>query len=251
MRAYFFLLPCLVLSGVLSAQGIYLNSNKPDASVCPRLLRDKTSMEFRGYGQGADSSLKTYYQQGVQYFLQGQRKDVSVFTAYDDKDRPTSIASLKGKVVLVGLWSVHCQPSARMLMEFSRIYPKQAQYGFQLLAVNFDATQQDGGHIQGGWPAIDAFMTDNRRFFQASKLPVYTSGVGKEGAANFMDTVYSLPVLFVVDREGRLAQIHIGYQNGFVGKSLMQALAEHPAPAPPAAAPMPRPAPPAPATAAH
>lgn len=247
MRA--FLLPlCLFLSGVLSAQGIYLNANRPDASVCPRLLRDKTAMEFRGYGRGADTSMKRYYQQGVEYFLQGKRKDVSAFTAYNDKGRPTSIASLKGKVVLVGLWSVHCQPSARMLMEFSRIYSKQAQYGFQLLAVNFDATQQDGGHIQGGWPAIDAFMTDNRRFFQASKLPVYTPGVGKEGAANFMDTIYSLPVLFVVDREGRLAQIHIGYQNGFVGKSLMQALMEHPVPVPTPAAPLP---PPAPASAAH
>lgn len=233
--------------GALSAQGVFTNADKPDAPICPRLMREKTSLNFKSqYGRGADPSAALYYQQGDQLFPLGQRKDVSAFAAYDAKSRGTSLASLKGKVVLVGLWSVHCDPSAKMLLEFASLYPKRAQYGFEILAVNFDLNQQDGGGIEGGWRAINKFMIHNRQFFEASRMPVYTPGLGKEGASNFMDIVNSVPVLFVVDREGKLAQVHIGYKDGFVGQALSLALRERPSVAP---APTPTPATPPPAPA--
>ncbi|MBK7292347.1 MAG: TlpA family protein disulfide reductase [Holophagaceae bacterium] len=165
-----------------------------------------------------------------------QRKDVSAFAAYDAKSRPTSIAGLKGKVVLVGLWSTRCDPSTKMVMEFASLYPKKDQFGFEILAVNFDENQQDGGGIEGGWRAINKFMNRNRQFFEVSKMPVFIPGLGEGRASNFMDIVYSLPVLFVVDRQGGLAQVHIGYKDGFVGEAVMRALRERPQPvaAPPA-----------------
>lgn len=243
------LLPFLVLAvGTLSAQGVFTNADKPGAAICPRVMQDKTYLEYNSqYGaNAADGSAKLYHQEGVQFFPQGQRKDVSAFAAYDAKSRGTSLASLKGKVVLVGLWSVHCDPSAKMLMEFATLYPKRAQYGFEILAVNFDENQQDGGGIEGGWRAINKFMIKNRQFFETSKMPVYTPGLGKEGASNFADMVWSLPVLYVVDREGKLAQVHIGYKDGFVGQALSLALRERPSVAPAPATPPPAP-PPAPA----
>jgi len=234
-------------AGVLPAQGVFANADKPDAPTCPRVMRDKTSLNYGGSGpnttgglMGADASSVLYHQQGDQFFPQGQRKDVSAFAAYDEKAKGTPLASLKGKVVLVGLWSVHCDPSAKMLMEFASLYPKRAQYGFDILAVNFDENQQDGGGIEGGWRAINIFMIKNRQFFETSKMPVYTPGLGKEGASNFADMVWSLPVLYVVDREGKLAQVHIGYKDGFVGQALRLALGEKapvaPAQPPPAPA---------------
>lgn len=229
------LLPLLALAtGLLSAQGVFTNANKPDAPTCPRLMKDKTYLEYHSqYGvNGADPSSKLYHQEGEQSFPQGARKDVSAFAAYDEKAKGVSLGSLRGKVVLIGLWSVHCDPSAKMLMEFASLYPKRAQYGFEILAVNFDENQQDGGGIEGGWRAIHKFMIKNRQFFEASHMPVYTPGLGKEGPSNFMDMVWSLPVLFVVDREGRLAQIHIGYKDGFVGESLKRAILERPQPVP-------------------
>ena len=226
----------------LCAQGIFTNANKPGAATCPRLMKDKTYLEYNSqYGvNSANASAKLYHQEGDWFIPQGERKDVSAFAAYDEKGRGTSLASLKGKVVLVGLWSTHCDPSAKMLMEFASLYPKQAQYGFDIMAVNFDENQQDGGGIEGGWRAINKFMIRNRSFFEVSHMPIYTPGLGKEGPSNFMDMVWSVPVLFVVDREGKLAQIHIGYKDGFVGDSLKRALVERPAP--PAPAPTPAPA---------
>ncbi len=236
------LLPMLGLAlAPLCAQGVFTNADKPGAATCPRLMKDKTSLEYSSqYGvNSANASSKLYHQQGDWFFGPGQRKDVTAFAAYDEKAHGTSLASLKGKVVLVGLWSVHCDPSAKMLMEFASLYDKRARFGFDILAVNFDENQQGGEiapnvdvSVEGGWRAINKFMIKNRSFFEASHMPVYTPGLGKEGPSNFMDMVWSLPVLFVVDREGRLAQLHIGYKDGFVGEALKRALTERPAPAP-------------------
>jgi thiol-disulfide isomerase/thioredoxin len=233
--------------GALSAQGIYQNANSPSDSICPRIEKDKTALNFgariagtTGGRIGADSTTKLSYQQGQQFFPQGQRKSVAAFAAYDAKSKPTSIASLRGKVVLVGLWSTHCDPSAKMLLELASLYPKRSQAAFEILAVNFDENQQGGGSrydvgIEGGWRAINTFMNKNRQFFEVSKMPIYIPGLGKEGPSNFMDIVQSLPVLFVIDREGNLAQQHIGYREGFVGEALRRAILEKPVPVQPVA----------------
>ena len=221
--------------GVVQAQGIYRNANSPSDAICPRVDKDKTSLNFgarspsgsgTGGEMGADSTVKFYYQQGDQYIPVGQRKSVAGFAAYDARGTGTAVASLKGKVVLVGLWSVRCDPSSRMLTELANLYPKREQFGFEILAINFDENQLDGSKIEGGWRAINRFMTKNRQFFEASKMPVYTPGLGREGPSNFMDIVHSLPALFVIDREGNLAQIHIGHKDGFVGKAIQRAILE-------------------------
>jgi len=253
-------LVCFALAAAgaaLHGQGIYQNANSPSDPICPRVEKDKTALNFgariagtTGGKIGADSTTKLSYQQGQEFFPPGQRKSVAAFAAYDAKSKPTSVASLKGKVVLVGLWSTRCDPSAKMLMELANLYPKRGQYGFEILAVNFDENQQGGGSrydigIEGGWKAINTFMIKNRQFFEASKMPIYVPGLGKEGPSNFMDIVHSLPVLFVIDREGNLAQVHIGYADGFVGKALSRAIVEKPLP--PAPAPTASPVPPEPA----
>lgn len=223
----------------LNAQGVFTNANSPDAATCPRLMQEKTALNYASqYGRNsADASEVLYTQKGDWFFPQSERKDVSLFAVYNEKAKGFSVASLKGKVVLVGLWSKNCDPSAKMLMEFATLYPKGPQFGFEILAVNFDENQQDGGGIEGGWRAINKFMNRNRQFFETSKMPVFTPGLGKEGPSNFMDMVYSLPVLFVVDRQGKLAELHIGYKDGFVGDAVKRALKERSqpiAPAPPA-----------------
>jgi len=228
---------CLALSGLaLGAQGVFNNANSPSDPTCPRIMQEKTELNYKSqYGRnGADASAVRYSQWGNQYFPPAERKDVSPFAAYDEKNKGISIASLRGKVVLVGLWSTHCDPSAKMLMEFASLYGKRDQYGFEILSVNFDENQQDGGGLEGGWRAINKFRIKNRQFFETSHMPVYTPGLGKEGPSNFMDMVYSVPVLFVVDRQGKLAELHIGYKDGFVGQALMRVLRERVAPPAPA-----------------
>src|SRR5512137_3010152 len=97
----------LTASGLaLSAQGIFDKPNTPDSPTCPRIMRDKNAMEIGAHGLGAGSMMALYHQQGDWFYPRAERKDVSSFAALDSKGNATTIASLKGKVVLVGLWSV-------------------------------------------------------------------------------------------------------------------------------------------------
>ena len=229
---------CLALP--LAAQSTYQNAGSPNDPICPQVERDKTALNFGAPGRGttgglvgADTTVQRNYRLGHHAIPQGERKSVSTFTVYDEQGKATSVASLKGKVVLVGLWSVRCDPSAKMLMEFASVYPKQKAIGFEILAVNFDESKVIQGprfgsdvRLEGGWRAINTFKTKNRQFLESVKIPFFTPGTGKEGASNFMDIVHSLPALFVIDREGNLAQVHIGYKDGFVGEALRAALSE-------------------------
>lgn len=227
----------LFVAAPVMAQGVYLNADSPTSPTCPLVEIEKTKLE-RTSGAGATSV--RLYQSGNQFFAKDQRKDVTGFAAYDNKAKGTTVASLKGKVVMVGLWSTHCEPSAKMLMEMASLYDKRAKFGFEILAVNMDRNQQEDNGAVGGWPAINQFIIRNPQFFKASGMQVYTPGLGKEGTSNFMDVVRSLPALFVIDREGNLASIALGYKDGFVGDALTRVVSERPPVAPaPASTPKP------------
>ncbi|HJU84339.1 MAG TPA: TlpA disulfide reductase family protein [Holophagaceae bacterium] len=224
------LLPLVLASasGLLCAQGVFNNADKPGDPICPMIEADKTSLSFGAYGantsgglRGANTMDLAWHQRGTAIYPKDQRKDVSRFTAYDEKGKPVSIASLKGKIVLVGLWSHRCDPSARMIMELASVYPNREKFNFEVLAVNFDTTRRDiNNGIPGGWEAIKLFQTRNRDFFTKSKLPFYIPGVGAEGTSQMFDQIKSLPVLMVVDGEGRLASVDIGYEPNMVAQRL-------------------------------
>jgi thiol-disulfide isomerase/thioredoxin len=215
----------IALSSIpLFCQGVYLPSDKPDAALCSKVEINKTALNFGAPGVGntggkvgADTIGIRYYQQGSSWIPQGQRKNVSSFSVVDSNSKTTLLSDLKGKVVLVGLWSTTCQPSAKMLMEFSAIYDKREKFGFEILAVNFD---------EESWKKVIPFKAKNASFFE--KMPVYIPGIGEHGPSQFMDIVYSLPALFAIDREGNLASIALGYEPNFVAKNLSRLISEKP-----------------------
>lgn len=158
----------------LLSQGIFNNASKPGDPICSRFSVGADSRLEFGSGHGtmdaaagglgkdlgpAPTSLNTTtggnagatrltkdtYQNGHQEFLPGKRPDVAAFTAYGKDGKAVSIASLKGKIVVVGLWSYHCEPSARMLMEMAQLFPREDKFGFVLLAVNYDASRNEDG----------------------------------------------------------------------------------------------------------
>lgn len=215
-------------SGLLCAQGVFNNADKPGDPICPMLEADKTSLSFGARGANTSGGLRggnmmdlAWHQRGTAIYPIEQRKNVSRFTAYDEKGKPVTIASLKGKIVLVALWSHRCDPSARLIMELASVYPNRDKFNFEALAVNFDTTRRDiNNGIPGGWEAVKLFQARNRDYFSAHKVPFYIPGVGEEGTSQMFDQIKSLPVLMVVDGEGRLASVDIGYEPNMVAQRL-------------------------------
>jgi thiol-disulfide isomerase/thioredoxin len=241
MKIRSFLPAAFALAAPLCAQAVFMNADKPDAKVCPR-IEDNAAQLSRGgiaagnttAGQlGAQATGTRFYQEGEAFFPKGERKSVATFAALPQSGPSIPVSSLKGKVVLVGLWSTSCQPSASMLMELADLYPKREKFGFEILAVNFDRDR---------WTKILPFMKNkqNAEFFKG--LPIYTAGLGKEGANLFMDEIYSVPLLAVIDREGNLASLTLGYTPNYVAQALSRVLREGAPPKPAAAPAAPKPA---------
>lgn len=225
------MLPKILLAAALAiplpAQSLYLNADKPGDPTCPKLEVDIDPRLGRREIGTANSGMVRQYQQFHEHFAAGQRKDVSAFTAYDGKKKGVSVASLKGKIVIAALWSYNCDPSARMLMELAQLYPRRDKFGFDILAVNFDANRiSEDSQSLGGWAAIENFRTRNKEFLDQNPLPFYVPGLGKEGASNFINEVYSVPLLAVIDRDGKLASLDMGYTPKLVAMRLSELIRE-------------------------
>lgn len=219
MRASSFLMLTLWASPLL-AQGYFVNADSPSSPVCPQMSIQNDPSLTRGE-VGARMDVVRTYQIGTTFLPNDRRPDLSRVTIYDEKKKATSVGSLKGSLVVIGLWSYKCQPSAKMLMEMAKAMKVKDRYRLAFMPMNYDANRltEDSTSL-GGWNAIHRFLTDNRSYFDENPLPMGIPGIGDENPGHFLGEVDSLPVLMVVDRTGHLASVDIGYKQGMVGQRL-------------------------------
>lgn len=215
-----------LMASSLFAQGYFINADSPSSPVCPQMSIQNDPTLTRG-AVGARMDLVRTYKQGATVLPLDNRPDMSKVSFYDEKQKATSVASLKGDLVVIGLWSYRCQPSARMLMEMAKANKVKDRYHLAFLPMNYDAnrlTENDAS--LGGWAAIRRFLKDNRAFFSENPLALGIPGVGDENPGHFLGVVDSLPVMMVIDRSGHLATVDIGYREGMVGQRLSMLIKE-------------------------
>lgn len=239
MRTSAFSLSLLLFPGSLFAQGIFTKPTEPGSSICPRVIRTRDSLDY-GTGTpgfnttsgnaGAGAGMTAHYQKGGGFIPKGLRKDVSNFAGFSEKGATVPISNFKGKVVVIGLWSVNCDPSMRMLMDFAALSDKRSKFGFEIMAINFDENRPVDG-LTGGWRAISSWSTKNRELLDKAPIPMFTPGVGAQGAAQILDPIYSVPLFAVVDAAGKLAHMQVGYETDDVIKALKPILMENLKPA--------------------
>lgn len=144
--------------------------------------------------------------------------------------------NLRGKVIVVGLWSSKCEPSLYLLGELAKLQVRGTTGGFEVFPVNFDRER---------WRLINQFLKQERMKKMLAGVKLYTPALGAQGVHVFMDEVPTLPAFFIIDRDGRFAVCGTGYKDWEVLRCLQAVLAEkasEPAPAPepiPAIAPAP------------
>lgn len=120
---------------------------------------------------------------------------VDPFVVNDLDGRRVSLASLRGKVVLVNFWATWCPPCRE---EIPDLVALQARYADQLQIIG---VSQDAGP-----------ETVVREFAAAHRMnyPVVMSTPELERT---FPGIYALPTTFVIDPDGRLVQKHIGMLN--------------------------------------
>jgi thiol-disulfide isomerase/thioredoxin len=136
-----------------------------------------------------------------------ERAEIPSLSAPDVKGQHVSTAALRGKVVLINFWATWCPPCRE---EIPALIALQNKYKDQLQIVG---VAQDSGSID-----------DVRRFAEAHGMN-YPTVLSTPDIEKLFPGIYALPTSFLLDRDGRLAQKHIGLLNASLTDLETQALA--------------------------
>ena len=121
------------------------------------------------------------------------RKAAPDFSLKDVNGKVVKLSDYKGKVVLLNFWATWCGPCKIEIPWFKEFETTYKNQGFAVLGVAMD---------DDGWEAVKPYLTD--------KQVNYRVVVGNDQVSMLYGDVESLPTTFVIDREGRIASMHIG-----------------------------------------
>ena len=136
-----------------------------------------------------------------------ERVALPPLTATDLDGRPVSTAELRGKVVIINFWATWCPPCRE---EIPDLVALQEKYKDQLQIIGIS---QDSGS-----PA------DVRRFAAEHKMN-YPNILSSPEIEALFPAIYALPTSFILDRDGKLAQKHVGLLNAAVTETETRSLA--------------------------
>jgi peroxiredoxin len=125
------------------------------------------------------------------------RKPAPEFTLKDGNGQTVHLSDYKGKVVLLDFWATWCGPCKIEIPWFMEFEQQLKDRGFAVLGVSMD---------EDGWNAIKPYV---------EQLKVnYRILLGNDQVGELYGGVESLPTTFLIDRQGKIASVHIGLSSG-------------------------------------
>ena len=115
------------------------------------------------------------------------------FALKDADGKTVHLSDYRGKVVLLDFWATWCGPCKIEIPWFMDIERKNKDKGFEVLGVSMD---------DNGWEDVKPFLAE----LQVN----YRVVIGNDDTAKNYGGVDALPTTFLIDREGKIAAIHIG-----------------------------------------
>jgi peroxiredoxin len=122
-----------------------------------------------------------------------ERHPAPDFALKDADGKTVHLADYKGKVVLLDFWATWCGPCKIEIPWFTDMEHKLKDKGFEVLGVAMD---------DNGWEDVKPFL--------ASMKMNYRVVVGDDTTAQAYGGVDSLPTTFLIDKQGKIAAIHVG-----------------------------------------
>jgi peroxiredoxin len=125
------------------------------------------------------------------------RKPAPEFALKDADGKTVHLADYKGKVVLLDFWATWCAPCKIEIPWFMEFEQQLKDRGFAVVGVSMD---------EDGWSAVKPYL-------QEMKIN-YRILLGNEQVGAIYGGVESLPTTFLIDRQGKIASVHIGLDRG-------------------------------------
>jgi peroxiredoxin len=117
------------------------------------------------------------------------------FALQDLSGRSVRLSDLKGKVVLVEFWATWCPPCRASIPALERLHRTYNEKGLVVLGVSLD----------DGWESVKPFAAEH-----GISYPVLKGS--KDLSAQYL--VRAIPTLFLVNKEGLIAQRYVGDEHG-------------------------------------
>ena len=115
------------------------------------------------------------------------------FALKDVNGQTVRLSDYRGKVVLLDFWATWCGPCRIEIPWFIDMQRKYKNKGLEVLGIAMD---------DEGWEVVKPFLAD---------LGVnYRVMMGNDPTTQLYGDVEALPTTFLIDRDGRIAAIHIG-----------------------------------------
>ncbi len=109
-------------------------------------------------------------------------------------DQQVTLASLRGKVVLVDFWASWCGPCVESLPQYQKLRDEFAREDFEVLAVNLDEDKGDALAFLKRFPLKFLLVRD------------------AEGVVATAYALKGMPSSYLIDRAGVLRSHHVGFK---------------------------------------
>jgi thiol-disulfide isomerase/thioredoxin len=140
---------------------------------------------------------------------EASRKRAPEFELKDSTGKAVKLSDYAGKVVLIDFWATWCAPCKSAMPWMNQLAAKYRGEGFEVIGISMD---------EDGWPKVQPFL---------NKVKVsYPILMGNKRVAYLYGDVDSLPLAFFVDRQGRVAAMHLGNASRKDFESTVKALLE-------------------------
>jgi len=136
----------------------------------------------------------------------GDRKAAPNFELKDADGVAVRLSDYKGKVVLLNFWATWCGPCKVEIPWFTEFERRYKDRGFAVLGISMD---------DDGWPAVKPYLEAHNMNYRVV--------IGDDRVASLFGGIEALPTTMMIDREGRIASVHLG----LVGKGEYAAEIEH------------------------